>query len=153
MNTKQSKFLAVAFVLVVGMFATCGTGNAEPSIPLDGVRVEQIKDAGGKQGNRGVRIELGILTEKIDSQDKAVGALVVQDDCKSCRSAVGDPDHCTVAVYVRFCRVVSNNPYIEQCYWMVRQHVQGTWNAKNKCCEVSVDGRKLCAKGAIYQPF
>lgn len=149
---KQNKFLAMAIVLV-GMFATANTVHAEQNILLDGVRVEQIKDAGGKQGRPGVRIELGILTEKIDAQDKALGAIIVQDDCKSCRSAVGDPDHCTVAVYVRFCRVVSNNPYIEQCYWMVSQHVQGTWNEKNKCCEVTVDGRKLCAKGPIYQQF
>lgn len=125
---------------------------AENQILLDGVKVEQIKDAGGKKGRPGVRIELGILSEKIDAGDQLLGVIVMRHDCKSCMSAVGDPDHCTVTVYRRFCRVVSNNPYIEQCYWMP-SHVVGKWNEKEKCCLVEVDGRKVCAKDAIYQPF
>jgi hypothetical protein len=151
MNKSNSGRIFLTLIIAAfGFLSTVGAA-AENQILLEGVRVEQIKDAGGKQGRPGVRIELGILEQQIDPSDKLIGVLVQREECK-CRAAVGEPEHCTVAIFRRFCRVVSNNPYIEQCYWLP-SHVHGTWNEKNKCCEVTVDGRKICAKDAIYQPF
>ena len=94
------------------------------------------------------RVELGLRHRKIDKSDQLI-AIMAEPTRKT---GIGDPDFCTVTVYQRFCRVVSNNPYIEQCY-QIPMHVEGNWNEKKQCCEINFQGRRLCVKGAIYLPW
>ena len=134
------------------LFTSTANAHEIPPVLQGGVRVGQINVASinSSQSSTGTRIHLGILSERLHEQDKATGVIIVRDECKA---AIGDPEHCTVTVFRRFCRVVSTSPYIEQCYWTASHHLQGTWDEKKQCCDVLVDGRKFCAKGAIYQPF
>lgn len=146
--------IAVTGIVADTLVRQSGTVSHPPMV-LDSTRIVQINPS--KEGKsvltQGIRIELGLLNARLDPSDKVLGVIIVRnEEKKKIQAGVGDPEFCTVTVYYRLCRVVSQNPYVEQCYWMAT-HVEGKWNEKEKCCQVTVDGRKLCARGPIYQQF
>ncbi len=52
---------------------------------------------------------------------------------------------CKVIVMKQYCYIVDTPTPHQICFW-VKEEQQGEWDSEKECCQVLVDGRKLCVR-------
>lgn len=135
-------------VLAAGGEASRGCCDDDGQIgKLIGARLERPAPAQAARFNQ-ILASVRRLDQLSDKKGPRIQLVILPDEEESGQNPNGG---CTVTVFRRRCRIISNYPVpIEDCRWYP-EHYQGKWNEKKKCCEVDIPGYgRVCVTKPIY---
>lgn len=88
---------------------------------------------------------IGMLVGRHLTAPKLKKTRVHLHSCPTQNSKRIDGSVCTVIVMRQYCYIVNTPTPHQICFW-VREEQQGIWNDAQACCEVLIDGRKVCVR-------